>query len=96
MFSFIVIGWAMFRAPSMTWLINVAFNSPFLPSHNEFILGLIALTMTLAYFVPLFIKYLLDRYAPDGWAQAAFFAIAMTLVILYINSASSDFIYFQF
>jgi alginate O-acetyltransferase complex protein AlgI len=96
MFSFIVIGWAMFRAPSITWLINVVFHSPFLPTRNEFILSLIALTMALAYSIPLFIKYLIDRYAPDGWAQAAFYASAMTLVILYINSASSDFIYFQF
>ncbi len=96
MFAFIVIGWAMFRAPSMTWLVNVVFNSPFLPTHNEFILGLIALTMALAYSVPLLIKYVIDRYSPEGWAQASFLAIAMTLVILYINSANSDFIYFQF
>ncbi len=96
MFSFIVIGWAMFRASSMTWLVNAVFNSPFLPTRNEFILGLIALTMALAYSIPLLIKYLIDRYSPEGWAQASFLAIAMTLVILYINSASSDFIYFQF
>ena len=96
MFSFIVIGWAMFRAPSMAWFVNVVFHSHFLPTHNEFILGLIALTMALAYSIPLLIKHMIDRYAPKGWTQACFLAIAMTLVILYINSASSDFIYFQF
>lgn len=96
MFTFIVIGWAMFRAPSMNWLVNVVFNSPFLPTHNEFILSLIALTMALAYSMPLLIKYVIDRYSPEGWAKAAFLAVAMTLVILYINSANSDFIYFQF
>ena len=96
MFTFIVIGWAMFRAPSMNWLVNVVFNSPFLPTHNEFILSLIALTMALSYSMPLLIKYVIDRYSPKGWAQAAFLAVAMTLVILYINSANSDFIYFQF
>ncbi|WKZ36131.1 MAG: MBOAT family O-acyltransferase [Anaerolineales bacterium] len=96
MFSFIVFGWGIFRAPSMTWFINVIFNSPFLPTQNEFILSLIALTMSLAYSLPLVIKYLIDRYMPDGWTQAAYHAIAITLVVIYINSANSDFIYFQF
>lgn len=96
MFAFIVFGWGMFRAPSMAWFINVIFNSPFAPTPNEFILSLIALTMALAYSLPLVIKHLIDRYMPEGWLQAAYHAVAMTLVIVYINSANSDFIYFQF
>jgi alginate O-acetyltransferase complex protein AlgI len=96
MFSFIVFGWAIFRASSMTWLINVIFKSSFLPTRDEFILSLITLTMTFVYSLPLLIKYLIDRYMPEGWTQAAFYAIAVTLVVVYINSASSDFIYFQF
>jgi D-alanyl-lipoteichoic acid acyltransferase DltB (MBOAT superfamily) len=96
MFSFIVFGWAIFRAPSLAWLTNILLHGSFLPPRNELILGLIALTMTAAYSLPLLLKHLLDQYAKDGWQQAAFHAAVIMLVIIYINSANSDFIYFQF
>lgn len=96
MFSFIVFGWAIFRAPSLAWLTNILLHGSFLPPRNELILGLIALTMTAAYSLPLLLKHLLDQHAKDGWLQAAFHAAAIMLVIIYINSANSDFIYFQF
>ncbi len=96
MFSFIVFGWMIFRAPSMTWLLHILLNSPFIPTHNEFILGLITMTMALAYSLPLLLKHLIDQYTNESWAQAAFYAIAAALIVVYINSASSDFIYFQF
>jgi alginate O-acetyltransferase complex protein AlgI len=96
MFSFIVFGWMIFRAPSMGWLLHILFDLPFLPSQREFILGLITITLTIAYSLPLLLKYLLDQYANEGWTQAAFHAMAAALVVVYINSTSSDFIYFQF
>jgi hypothetical protein len=96
MFSWIVFGWAIFRAPSMGWLLHVVFNMPFLPSHDELILALITLTMTIVYSLPLLLNYLFDRHMKQGWGQAAFYAIAASLTIVYVNSASSDFIYFQF
>lgn len=96
MFSFIVFGWAIFRAPSMGWLTHVLFASPFIPSHNEFVLALITITLTVAYSLPLLLNHLLDRYADQSWWQAAFYAVAVALIVVYINSATSDFIYFQF
>jgi alginate O-acetyltransferase complex protein AlgI len=96
MFSLIVFGWAMFRAPNIYWLGNILFSSPFLRSQNDLVLGLIALTMTLAYSLPLILKTLLDRYSRESWLQAAYYAIAIALILIYINSASSDFIYVQF
>ena len=96
MFSFIVFGWAMFRAPSINWLGNILFNAPFLRSQSDLVLGLIALTMTLAYSLPLIIKTMLDRYSKQSWLQAAYYAIAFALILIYINSSSSDFIYVQF
>ena len=96
MFSFIVFVWMIFRAPSMNCLLHILFNSPFIPTHNEFILGLITMTMALAYSLPLLLKHLIDQYTNESWAQAAFYAIATALIVVYINSASSDFIYFQF
>lgn len=96
MFSFVVFGWAIFRAPSLAWLTNILLHGSFLPPRNELILGLIALTMTTAYSLPLLIKHLLDQHAKGSWMHAAFYAIAVMLMIVYINSANSDFIYFQF
>lgn len=96
MFTFIVFGWAMFRAPNINWLGNAIFHSAFLPAQNDLVLGLIALTMTSVYALPLVIKMLLDRYSKESWLQAAYYAIAVTLIVVYINSSSSDFIYVQF
>lgn len=96
MFSFIVFGWAVFRAPSMSWLFHALFDSPFIASQGEFILGVITLTLTITYSTPLLLKHLLDQYANESWWQAAFYAVAAALIIVYINSTSSDFIYFQF
>lgn len=96
MFILIVFGWIIFRATSMTWLINVLINSSFLPNKNELILGMIALTMTIAYSAPLLIKHLIDKHSNESWLQAAYYVIAIVLTIIYINSTNSDFIYFQF
>jgi D-alanyl-lipoteichoic acid acyltransferase DltB (MBOAT superfamily) len=96
MFSLIVFGWTIFRAPSMAWLTHILFAMPFIPSHSELILAMITLTLTLAYSLPLLLKSLLDRYVNGSWWQAAFYAFAAALIVVYINSASSDFIYFQF
>lgn len=96
MFSFIVFGWAIFRAPSMGWLLHILFDLSFVPSHNEFILALITITMTIAYSLPLLLKHFLDQYPSEERLRAAYHAVALALTIVYINSANSDFIYFQF
>lgn len=96
MFSFIVFGWTIFRAPSMTWLAHILLYSTFLPSYNELILILITLTMSLVYAIPLFVKYLLDQHVKEDWPHATYLAFALAIVVVYINSSSSDFIYFQF
>ena len=96
MFAFIVIGWSMFRAPSLEWLGNILFHMPFLRSHDELIVGLIALSMTLVYSAPLLIKLGLDRYEKDGWLLPAYYAIATISIIIFLNASSPDFIYNQF
>ncbi|MBI3169429.1 MAG: MBOAT family protein [Chloroflexi bacterium] len=96
MFAFIVFGWMMFRAPSLGWLFNVIICSSFIPTQNEFILALITLTATAAYSIPLLINHWIDNRAKGTWLQAAFYAIVAALAVIYINSTSSDFIYFQF
>lgn len=96
MFAFIVIGWAMFRAPSLAWLGNILFNGPFLHSQSDLIVGLIAFSMVIAYSIPLWIKLGLDKYAKDGWLMSAYYAFATVLIIVFLNATSPDFIYNQF
>lgn len=96
MFAFIVFGWAMFRAPSLDWLVDIFIHSPFVSSQGEFNLALITLTAAAVYAMPLLINHWLASRAKETWLQAAFYAAAVTLTVLYVNSTSSDFIYFQF
>jgi D-alanyl-lipoteichoic acid acyltransferase DltB (MBOAT superfamily) len=96
MFAFIVFGWMMFRAPSLDWLFNSLIHSPFIPNQNEFILALITLTATAVYSIPLLINHWINNHNKESWLQAAFYSVAAALVVIYINSTSSDFIYFQF
>jgi alginate O-acetyltransferase complex protein AlgI len=96
MFSLIVIGWAMFRAPSLTWLGNILFHMPFLRSRDDIIVGLIALSMVVVYSIPLLIKLGLDRHEKDGWLLPAYYAVATVAIIIFLNASSPDFIYNQF
>jgi alginate O-acetyltransferase complex protein AlgI len=97
MFSFIVFGWAIFRAPSLDWLGQALFHTSFIKERSDVIVGLIALSTAFIYSLPLWIKLLLDHFAPkEGWLQAGFHAVAAAVVILFLNSSAPDFIYFQF
>jgi hypothetical protein len=41
-------------------------------------------------------QYLLDRYVPRGVIQPFYYAVLTLGIIIFIGSATSDFIYFQF
>jgi hypothetical protein len=54
-------------------------------------------SLVAVYSVPLIAKLLIDRYfKPDSIVQSLYFAAATMVMFVYINSASPDFIYFQF
>jgi len=97
MFSLIVFGWLLFRAPSLAWVGKVLFLFPFVTTTQDFIIILVVLAMTLAYSLPLFLKLLLDRFLPENsWGQALFYALITLAILIYTNSSNPDFIYFQF
>ena len=96
MFSLIVFGWMIFRAPSLAWLGHALFGSSFIKAPAEGITALIALSMAFFYALPLWVKGAVDRFSRDGWLQAAYFALASAAVLVYLGSGSADFIYFQF
>jgi D-alanyl-lipoteichoic acid acyltransferase DltB (MBOAT superfamily) len=97
MFSLIVFGWLLFRSPGLAWLGNVFLHSPFANSPDDLAVSLAYLSMIAFYSLPLMLKMILDRFLNKSvWGQAVFYAVAAVVIIVYINSASPDFIYFQF
>lgn len=97
MFALIVFGWLIFRAPSIEWVGQIVFIAPWINSPEEWIMGAVVVSMLLFYSLPLLIKIGLDKWVkPDSWWMAGYYAILTIMVIIYINSSTSDFIYFQF
>jgi alginate O-acetyltransferase complex protein AlgI len=97
MFSLIVFGWLLFRAPSLTWVGKVLFQFPLVTTAQDFIIILVVLSMAMAYSLPLLLKLLLDRSLPENsWGHAIFYALITLAIIIYTNSSNPDFIYFQF
>ena len=96
MFSFIVFGWMIFAAPSMGWVFN-ALSNPITGSLQQQAVALIGLSMTLVYAIPLIVDMIIERHAKAGPLLGPLFHAAVTATIfIYINSATPDFIYFQF
>jgi alginate O-acetyltransferase complex protein AlgI len=96
MFTLIVCGWLIFRAPSMGWLINILLHSPWTHGRDDMVVILITLSMTLFYATPLLLTLFLDRYPSQVFLRSAYYALLTLGIIMFISSASPDFIYFQF
>jgi alginate O-acetyltransferase complex protein AlgI len=97
MFSLIVFGWLIFRATSLSWLWNALAKTPFYRNSNELIASFVLLVIIGFYASLLIIKLLLDRYLEKyPILHALYYAAATLMMIVFINSSSPDFIYFQF
>jgi alginate O-acetyltransferase complex protein AlgI len=96
MFIFIVFGWLLFGAPSLAWVAGV-FTNPLIGSREHVLVAFLALAMTTAYSLPLILKMLMDRYLKHtSIFHAIFYVVATIVTIVFMNSSSPDFIYFQF
>jgi D-alanyl-lipoteichoic acid acyltransferase DltB (MBOAT superfamily) len=96
MFALIAFGWLIFRAPSMTWLSDALLHSEWTHGREDFVVASMVLSRTILYSMPLVIKYLLDQYSPRPIIQPFYYAVLTLGIIVFIGSASTDFIYFQF
>lgn len=97
MFSLIVFGWLLFRAPSMNWVGRALFQATWLASPQDMIIGLVILSMLIVYSFPLILKIFLDRFTNQAsWWQVIYYAFITIAIIVYTNSSNPDFIYFQF
>ena len=97
MFGFISILFGIFRAPSMEWIISVVTSGNWFGSMDYKAVALVTLSMTLFFAAPLVIKLLMDRYLrPNSFWYDIYYVAATIAMLAYLNSASPDFIYFQF
>jgi hypothetical protein len=72
-------------------------HSPLAGSLDQQAVAVVSLSMTLFYASPLFIKLLMDRYLkPNSILQDIYYVAATVAMLVYLNSSSPDFIYFQF
>jgi len=96
MFSLTVFGWLLFRAPSLGW-VGTALTAPFIRSASDLTVSLVLFSALGFYALPLLVKSVLDRrFDKDSWPLAIYHAAAMTLVLVFINRGTADFIYAQF
>jgi alginate O-acetyltransferase complex protein AlgI len=98
MFTLTLIGWMLFRTPSMDWLYRAFFDGArvdlFAPEGE---VGLYILVMTAIYCIPLAALAFLDRYAQKiPLSHSVFCALAIVMIVLFSRSSGQDFIYFQF
>ena len=97
MFGFISVTFGIFRAPSLEWVISVVISGNWFGSMDYKAVALVTLSMTLFFAAPLVIKLLMDRYLrPNSIWQDLYYVAATVAMLAYLNSASPDFIYFQF
>ncbi|MBN2118152.1 MAG: MBOAT family protein [Anaerolineales bacterium] len=96
MFALIAFGWLIFRAPSMTWLLNVFTRSEWIHGQADLIVAVTLFSMTVVYSLPILIKHLLDQYVPRGFAHSFYYAALTIGILIFTSSVTSDFIYFQF
>ena len=96
MFSFVIFGWMLFAAPSLEWVEKI-FSNPIAGSIEQQTVALIGLTITLVYSIPMVANVLLERFTSnDSFIRTVYYSLATVMIFIYINSSTSDFIYFQF
>jgi D-alanyl-lipoteichoic acid acyltransferase DltB (MBOAT superfamily) len=97
MFLLIVFGWLIFRAQSLSWLWNALVNAPFYRTQQELTASFVLLVIIAFYASLLIVKFLIDRYwTTYANLQAVYYVCATLAIIVFMNSSSPDFIYFQF
>ena len=96
MFSLIAFGWLIFRATSLTWLVDALRQAEWSRGASDWIVALTVLSMTAVYSLPILIKHLLDKYVPRGFVHSFYYAALTLGTVIFTSSVTSDFIYFQF
>lgn len=97
MFFFTLVGWAIFRTPSMTWLVRAAGNMSVGLSGDSLLVSATIAALVALYSLPLIVSLILSRReSKTGPVSAIAYALAVCLIVLFAQEHGQDFIYFQF
>ena len=97
MFCLIAFSWLIFRAPSISWLGQALFKSPWLGSFAQGAVSLAYGSIILFFALLLSSKLLIDRLSKRWqFLETAYLVLATALVIVFVQPATPDFIYVQF
>ncbi len=94
---FIFIGWALFRAPSLSWLFQ-ALSRPQWDYREALLASVMILAMTLPYALLLWLIGQSHRQWPEwpAFVQAAFHGFLILILVMFHQEQANDFIYFRF
>jgi len=103
-FILVVLGWIIFRAPSLRDVRSYFSLDSLISSRGDFRIAYVILCILLFYSLPWIVKILWDRYRPkihltkiNRWEiRALSYAMSVTLIFLFGKLYSNAFIYFQF
>ncbi|MCP4605448.1 MAG: hypothetical protein GY847_33835 [Proteobacteria bacterium] len=96
-FNFIVVGWTMFRASSMSWLLVAISNAKLGISGDSLVTSVVILSNCALFSLPFFFLMFIDRAAPNRkWIHSIAYGFLVVWTICYVRESGQDFIYFQF
>ncbi len=95
--GWVVAGWVIFRAPSVTWLWNTLREPIFGRAQDSLITGSVILTLTAFYGLPLLIRRWLNELpVKHAWAEPVYYAVAFIFIVIFVDPIAQEFIYFNF
>ncbi|MDX1382362.1 MAG: MBOAT family O-acyltransferase [Thermoanaerobaculia bacterium] len=96
MFAATLVGWMLFRAPSLSWLARALTGGLEVPAQAPLVAAA-ALALIAVYSLPLLVmRWLEDRRSPSAVVEGLAAAAAVLLLAVFARSDSQAFIYFQF
>ena len=93
-----LIGWLLFRAPSLKWLLeSLRGSADWNIDGQATTVAIVVLGLVGVYPIPLLVLLLLDRLTvKHAWAYALFYGLAVCAIFIFSRPGGQDFIYFQF
>lgn len=93
----LLFSWAIFRAVSLPWLVNVLFKSPFTLGAADLSVCLASISFVVFYLLLYLLEFAIHRWTTENmWVRSLFYVGMTLLIFIYSNSVSPDFIYTHF
>ena len=93
----LLFSWALFRTTSLTWLMQVLFQSPFLSGSGDISICLASLSFVIFYAALYLMEFTIHRWTgKTAMVRSLFYAAITLLIFIYSKSISPDFIYTHF